>query len=186
MTSPSIDITWSLAESEHAGFSEIGLAHFWVGVCKAAEVSIAELLKLGSAELQELEGQVEADSLELREAFAGAGLSPKLLRRAIRAELGRRSGEFARPLHRSPALREVFKQGASLAATDGARLRPAHLVVALVEGPEPLVAAALAKLGFDTDDVSGFAEAIATVTHKALHKNPSRLPVNAIQFHQQT
>ncbi len=39
MTSPSIDITWSLAEAEaaHAGFSEIGLAHFWVGVCKAVE-----------------------------------------------------------------------------------------------------------------------------------------------------
>ena len=155
MTSPSIDICWSIAEAEsaHAGFSEIGLAHFWVGVCKAAEVSVAELLKLGSAELQALEGQVEADFLELREAFAGVGLSPKLLRRAIRAELGRRSGEFARPLHRSPALREVFKQGASLAAADGGRLRPAHLVVALLEQWDPVVAAAVAKLGLDSYEV---------------------------------
>lgn len=39
MTSPSIDITWSLAEAEaaHAGFSEIGLAHFWLSVCKAVD-----------------------------------------------------------------------------------------------------------------------------------------------------
>ena len=155
MTSPSIDISWLLAEAEaaHAGFSEIGLAHFWVGVCKAAEVSVAELLKLGSAELQAMEGQVEADFLELREAFAGAELSPKLLRRAIRAELGRQSGEFARPLHRSPALRELFKQAAALAVADGGRLRPAHLVVALVEQWEPVVAAAVAKLGFDAEVV---------------------------------
>jgi hypothetical protein len=90
MTSPSIDISWSLAEAEaaHAGYSEIGLAHFWVGVCKAVEVSVFELLKAGSPELQAMEGQVEADYLEVREAFSGAGLSPKLMRRAIRAELG--------------------------------------------------------------------------------------------------
>ncbi len=39
MISPSIDITWSLAEAEatHAGFFEIGLAHFWLGVCKAVD-----------------------------------------------------------------------------------------------------------------------------------------------------
>ena len=68
MTSPSIDITWSLAEAEaaHAGFSEIGLAHFWVGVCKAVELPVAVLLKAGSAELQAMEGQVEADFLEIR------------------------------------------------------------------------------------------------------------------------
>ena len=155
MTSPSIDISWLLAEAEaaHAGFSGIGLSHFWVGVCKAAEVSVAELLKLGSTELQALEGQVTADFLELREAFAGAGLSPKLLRRALRRELGRTSEVVERPLHRSPALREVFKQGASLAAADGGRLRPAHLVVALVEQWEPVVAAAVAKLGLDAEEV---------------------------------
>lgn len=109
MTSPSIDITWSLAEAEaaYAGFSEIGMAHFWVGVCKAVEVSVADLLDAGSPELQAMEGQVEADFLEVREAFSGAGLSPMLLRRAIRVEAGRYTGKFARPLHRSPALREV-------------------------------------------------------------------------------
>ena len=69
------------------------------------------------------------------------------------AELGRRSGKFARPLHRSPALREVFKQGASLASVDGGRLRPAHLVVALVEQWEPVVSSAVVKLGQDPEDV---------------------------------
>ena len=46
----SIDITWSLAAAEaaHAGFSEIGLAHFWVEFSKAVEVSVSELLIAGS------------------------------------------------------------------------------------------------------------------------------------------
>ena len=155
MTSPSIDICWSLAEAEaaYAGFSEIGLAHFWVGVCKAVEVSVSELLKAGSPELQAMETQVEAHFLEVREAFSSVGLSPKLLRRAIRAELGKRSGKFARPLHRSPALREVFKQDASLASVDGGRLRPAHLGVALVEQWEPVVSSAITKLGSSPQEV---------------------------------
>ena len=125
----------------------------WVSVCKAVEVSVSELLKAGSPELQAMEGQVEADFLEVREAFFGAGLSPKLLRRAIRAELGRRSGKFARPLHRSPALRAVFKQGASLASVDGGRLRPAHLLVVLVEQWEPVLSSAVTKLGHDPDEM---------------------------------
>ena len=71
------------------------------------------------------------------------------------AELGRRSGRFPRPLHRSPALREVFKQGASLASVEGGRLRPAHLVVGLVEQWEPVVSSAVTKLGHDPEDVLG-------------------------------
>jgi len=152
MKSPSIDICWSLAEAEaaHAGFSEIGLAHFWVGVCKAVELPVSEMLKAGSPELQALEGQVEMDFLEVREAFSGAGITPMVLRRAIRVELGRHLGKFARPLHRSPALRQVFKQGAALASVDGGRMRPAHLLVALVEQWEPVVSAAVMKLEHDS------------------------------------
>ena len=164
MISPSIDITWSLAEAEaaHAGFSEIGLAHFWVGVCKAVELPVGELLKAGNPELQALEGQVEADFQEVREAFAAAGLAPKALRRAIRAEVGRRAGQFARPLHRSPALREVFKQGVGVASVDGGRLRPAHLLVALVEHWEPMVSSAVTKLGHDAYQVlRGVAERLS-------------------------
>jgi ATP-dependent Clp protease ATP-binding subunit ClpC len=48
-------------------------------------------------------------------------------------------------------LREVFKQGATLASVDGGRLRPAHLLVALVEQWEPMVSSAVAKLGLDPE-----------------------------------
>jgi ATP-dependent Clp protease ATP-binding subunit ClpC len=157
MTRPSIDITWSLAEAEaaHAKFPEIGLAHFWVGVCKAVDVSISELLKAGSPGIQAMEEQVEADFLEVREVFSAVEILPKLLRRAIRAELGRREGKFARPLRRSPVLRAVFKQGGAFAAIDGGRLRPVHLFAALVEHDEPIIAKALAKIGLEAAEVMG-------------------------------
>ncbi len=164
MTSPSIDITWSLAEAEaaHAGFSEIGLAHFWVGVCKAVEVSVSELLKAGSPELQAMEGQVEADFLEVREAFSAVGLSPKLLRRLIRAELGKGPGHEGRPLHRCMALRKVFKTAASVASSDRERLRPMHLIAALTEQLMPVVEEAMTKLGHDSSEVMrGLFRAIA-------------------------
>ena len=175
MTSPSLDICWILAEAEaaHAGFSEIGLAHFWVGMCKAVELPVPELLKAGSPELQAMEWQVEADFLEVREAFSGAGLAPTVLRRAIRAEVGRRSGKFARPLHRSPALREVFKQGAGMASSDGGRMRPAHLLVALVGRWESVVSAAVTKLGLDSYQVlQSVAERLAEGFEVERHKTP--------------
>ena len=50
-------------------------------------------------------------------------------------------------------MREVFKQGASLASVDDGRLRPAHLVVGLVEQWEPIVSSAVVKLGQDPEDV---------------------------------
>jgi ATP-dependent Clp protease ATP-binding subunit ClpC len=158
VTSPSIDITWSLAEAEaaHAGFTDISPAHFWVGICKAVDLSVSELLKAGSPELQAMEGQVEADFLEVRKGFAAAGLSPVKLRRAIRAELGKQGHTPARPLHRTPALRKRFKEGMAFASSEDGRLRPVHILVSMAgHGDDPAVNQALERLGFRAHDVLG-------------------------------
>jgi hypothetical protein len=55
--------------------------------------------------------------------MATVGLLPMKLRRVLRAELGREPEAAERPLHRSPALRKVFKQAAALASVDGGRTR---------------------------------------------------------------
>jgi ATP-dependent Clp protease ATP-binding subunit ClpC len=156
MISPSLDIIWHIAEAEatHAGFSEIGPAHFWIGVCNAVDVSVPELLKAGGPELKAMEAQVEADFLELREGFAAAGLSPVKLRRAIRAELGKQEHTPARPLHRTPALRKHFKEGVAIASSEDGRLRPAHVLVSVADhGDEPAVNKALERLGLRPPEV---------------------------------
>ena len=84
--------------------------------------------------------------------MAAVGLLPMKLRRVLRAELGREPEAAKRPLHRSPALRKIFKQGAAQAA-DGGSLRPAHLLVALIESGDPVFTAAVTKLGCDSFDV---------------------------------
>jgi ATP-dependent Clp protease ATP-binding subunit ClpC len=156
MISPSLDIIWRIAEAEaaHAGFSEIGSAHFWVGICKAVDVSVPDLLKAGTPELRDVEAQVEADFLELRGGFAAAGLSPVKLRRAIRAELGKQDHTPVRPLHRSPALRKSFKEGMAIASSEDGRLRPAHVLVSMADhGDDPAVNQALDRLGFRPPEV---------------------------------
>jgi len=85
--------------------------------------------------------------------MAEVGLSPMKLRRVLRAELGREPEAAARPLHRSPALRKIFKQGAALASADGGTPRPAHLLVALIESGDPVLTAAVTKLGHDSFEV---------------------------------
>lgn len=144
------------------------------------------MLNAGSPEMQAMEGQVEAYFLELREAYGAAGISPKHLRRMIRAALGKRSGKFARPLHRSQALREVFKQAAVLASVDGGRLRPAHLMVALVEAWDPVASSAISKLGHDLDEVlrvlSGhFIERQKTPRRKTQDKKEEKKEDSALQ-----
>ena len=131
-----------------------------------------QILGHGDDELQAMEGQVEADFREMREAIRAVGLSPKLLRRAIRVGLGRGPGAGARPLHRSDALRAVFKRGAALATEDGGRLRPLHLLIVLAEQNEPAVTTALVKLGHDAAEVM---RALSARPGKAARKKPEQM-----------
>ena len=80
-------------------------------------------------------------------------------------------------------MREVFKQGASLASVDDGRLRPAHLVVALVEQWEPVISSAVTKLGHDPEEVlrglsARLIERQKTPRHKTQNKKRrnSRIP----------
>ncbi len=179
MKSPSIDIIWSLSEAEaaRAGFSEIGLAHFWIGVCKAVDISVSDLLDAGSTELQALKGQVSADFHELGDAFSAVGVSSKQLRRMIRSILGSNTRSSVRPLHRSMALRKAFKAAASMAADVGECLRPIHLLCALTEQTTPAVDEALTGLGHDSVEVTkGLFQWVAKRRPSAKKKASKRMP----------
>ncbi len=151
----SIDITKRLAEAEaaHAGFSEIGVAHFWVGICKAVDLSISDLLRVGTPELQNQKSELEDDLLELRDAFTGADLSPKLLRRTIRSELGIQAEKFARPFPRSQNLRVIFNDANELALLQNQTIRPAHLLFVMIEKCDPVVTSSLNKLNHDAGEI---------------------------------
>jgi len=144
-----------------AGFPVIEPADFWIGVCKA--VGLRQ--KTSRHKTQDRRKEEEWWTVggagdcggfsrgEGKEAMAAVGLSPMKLRRVLRAELGRKQEATERPLHRSPALRKIFKQGATLAAVDDGSLRPAHLLVALIESGDTVFTAAVTKLGYDSFEV---------------------------------
>ena len=151
---------WRITEAEAvlAGFPVIEPADFWIGVCKA--VGLRQ--KTSRHKTQDRRKEEEWWTVggagdcggfsrgEGKEAMAAVGLSPMKLRRVLRAELGRKQEATERPLHRSPALRKVFKQAAALASAEEGSLRPAHLLVALIESGDPVVSAAVTKLGHDS------------------------------------
>ena len=71
-----ICLSFAEAEAAHARFPEIGVAHYWVGVCKSAEVLVSKLLEENRPKLKARHGQVAADFLEVREVFPRMGLAP--------------------------------------------------------------------------------------------------------------
>lgn len=151
MISPSINIVWRIAELEasRAGFSEISEAHFWLGICKVVDLPLTDFLKDCDVEMRAMEGQIVDDYEELREAFADIQVSAILFRRVLRAELGKWDGEGKRPLHRSDGLRDVFKQAMTMAATEGVRIRPMHLVSIMAQMMPEVVLLSLNHAGYN-------------------------------------
>lgn len=155
MKSPSIDIIWRIAEAEaaHAGFLEIEPAHFWIGICKIVDLDLSKLLAAADPKWRLEEDRIAEDLAVMKTAMTEAGLSAVNLRRALRAEMGRNPESVARPLHRSPALRKIFKRGDSMARFDGESTRPSHLLLALIESEERAVIAALTQLGHTSVEI---------------------------------
>jgi hypothetical protein len=54
MTTPSLNIAWSIAEIEasSAGFDSILPTHFWIGCCKACDLDLAKFLQDATPEVQ--------------------------------------------------------------------------------------------------------------------------------------
>jgi ATP-dependent Clp protease ATP-binding subunit ClpC len=155
MISPSIDLCWSISEAEAAaaGFPDIRVGHFWIGVAKAMDLELAVLLGQAPPELRELEGQMEADFLEVRGVLERVVLAPTSLRRAIRADLGRAGPAGERPLHRSDALREAFRRAMKMAQDQRERLRPAHVLAgSLADSKDDFLSGPLSALGLDAKE----------------------------------
>ncbi|MEX1116213.1 MAG: hypothetical protein WEB53_13245 [Akkermansiaceae bacterium] len=128
-------------------------SHFWIGICKTVDLELSTLLDAAAPRWKVAEEQIAADLSELKEAMMAVGISPVKLRRALRAELGPKQEAAERPLHRSMALRNVFKSGTAIAKDKGESLRPAHLIVALTEQLMPELEAAMEKLELDSTKV---------------------------------
>ncbi len=133
-------LSWRLAarEAQIGNAAEIEPVHLFLGLCKLCDMDSARV-----AELQAEDGvrrELEADVEMLRLSVDGLGLDPKPFRRQLRARLrGQAQGPRAEDdLHRSGSSRRLFARAESLAeeCLDD-RLRPVHLLTALLEVTDP-------------------------------------------------
>ncbi len=155
MIPPSIDICWRLAESEAAlaGYQAIVPAHLWLGIAKAVDVDLTQLLAGAPLELRAMHGQIQSDLEYVKNGFIEGGVTPKLLRRTLRRVLGTMEGNPLRPLHRTPELRKVFFEAERMARGRAAHISPAHLAGVMARIPDEAFDDALVQMGLDADAV---------------------------------
>lgn len=167
--SPVVVFTWDIAASEasHARSVTIEPEHLFIGLCKLEDFStIASLREIGYKMAQA--EAMEPEIARVLKAFYRLGLSPSVLRRALRKHKGtgflqRLSGlttgslRSQRPpdermLHRSNASRAVFARAAELAQADRApQVTASHLLMALLDHPQSPVSPWLRKQQVDVD-----------------------------------
>jgi len=115
-------------------FGEIGVEQLFLALMKLSELPVKDLGGIAGA-VGELTAEVQA----LRHELIGRGIDGTLVRRRLRAELGR--GACKRPpnpIHRSGAAKRAFEVAARLAHEERAPAMTAvHLLRALLASPTP-------------------------------------------------
>ena len=135
-----------IAESEaQAGrFASILPEHFWMALCKLAELPerlVRMVIRDGAEEVAAVQNEIKA----LRVLFAARRIETTTLRRKLRAAIGRGPGS-TEDLHRSPESRELFRNAARLAAGDGKTpVGILHLARAILKSPPPSLAGLFLK-----------------------------------------
>ena len=151
MVGASVNIAWSIAEIEAsaAGFDAILPANFWSGCCKGCDLDSAKFLENAMPEIRNQQSQIAQDFQAVRDALAAAKAKPAKLRRALRQRLGKEGEPRPRPLHRHPDLRAAFVAGKHLAEIAAGSIKPVHVLLSLLQNPDPTFDECLVSIGGD-------------------------------------
>jgi len=164
------DLAWRFAAGEANGarHARIETGHLLIGL-----LSLEKLRKeqAGSFGLNDaaLAG-IRSERAEIASLLAAFALDAGSLRRALRRGLGEGPGGGSGALSRSPACKAAFARAEELAAGRGANAL--HLLVALLESPEPPAREALADQRVDLDKLLVRARAFALAAEPAAPAGP--------------
>ena len=159
-----LSLAWQIAASEaaHTQYELIEPGHLFIGLCSLEKVL---LLRLPEDEAKSLQAEWSA----VVALFAQFDVDPTAIRRELRERIGR--GNFAdesrRKISRSPASRAAFEHAEKLAA-GAATMTARHLLAALLEDEDDLVATVLKEKGVEIAALR--AAALAT-------PSPAKVPV---------
>ena len=160
-------IAWQLAAGEamHSGHQHIENADVFIGICKLGTwlrsmKQRGKLVPNGKTDLRSL--YAEAETVE--EALRTFALSPITLSNTVRAVVEKGTASHPKGImHRSKACKMSFQRAAALAATARvAEVHCMHLLAALLEQHEALLARAVAIFGVDIKELHSRIVAITT------------------------
>jgi ATP-dependent Clp protease ATP-binding subunit ClpC len=151
-------LTWRVAAAEAgaAAHATIKRGHFFVALCKLADVTPDDIAAgARDPQLQAQLGRMTRELDELRGVFRPLGVDVTQARRRLRSLLGK---EGSRPsdgvMHRSAEARQLFARAESICADNQVSpVRPVHVLQALCEIENSPWSAVLAELGISQSDL---------------------------------
>ncbi len=145
-----LEFVWQIAATEAAAARRefIEPAHLFIGLCSLEKALHSEQQKQTGIPADALAG-LEAEWAALKSLFTQFHLDATALRRELRERMGRGSFEHRENVvHRSPNSRRVFEWAAELAA-GSPTVTSLHLLAALLEDQDSLIARQLKEKGMD-------------------------------------
>ncbi len=132
--SASSTVVWLLAETEarHLNASKIEATHLFLGICKAVDVDLTELVSKDSPNRDEILEELLREVRKLRTVFRVASVNAKALRRRLRgaSPKGRFSFPESERLRRSSAAKQIFADAEHFAQVSNGTVYPVHLLYA--------------------------------------------------------
>lgn len=136
-----IILTWMVADGEAraAGASVLEPAHLLIALCKLCDLPLEEILQGNLPEAGRVLPELEAEVDELRNAFEAGRVDQTHFRRRLRSLIAAyphpiNEGEH---IHRSKNARRAFARAETSALERNDRVRPIHLLAALLETDDP-------------------------------------------------
>jgi len=161
--SDSLVLVWQVAgvEARHLMSAEIEPQHLFLGLCKAVDVEIPDLVSKTLLNRNDVLEECLREIRRLRNVFKVSGVDARILRRRLRASYGKDSLEAveAGPLHRSERARKVFFIAERFADLTNFVVFPVHLLHAVLSVEDRKRDSTIAGLGIDKESLVRHAKA---------------------------
>jgi len=160
--SDSLVFVWRIAEIEarHLKSPAIEPPHLFLGLCKAVDLDLPELVSEDIPNRHEVLEELLHQVRRIRNVFRAARLDAKTFRRRLRQSAADRLVALSNPdqIHRSKAAKKVFADAERLATLEDSNVMPVHLLYAVLLAQDDQLDGTLEELGVSRKDLQGAAK----------------------------
>jgi ATP-dependent Clp protease ATP-binding subunit ClpA len=160
--SSSLVLIWRVAEFEarHQNASTIEPTHLLLGLCKAVDLDLPELVSKDLPDRDEVLEELLREVRKIRTIFRAAGLDAKTFRRRLRRASPERrfSLDESDRLRRSPSAKQIFADAEHFAQLGSGTVYPVHLLYAALLAEDKRRDVTLAELNIEKKRLTSIAK----------------------------